>query len=86
MSRLAKILFKVLSGTSDTNISFQEIVPLLEALEFKSRIRGSHHIYTHHAIPEILNLQSHHHQAKPYQVKQIRTIITRYQLGRNLYE
>ncbi len=45
------------------------------------RIRGSHHIFTKEGIEEILNLQPKGRQAKPYQVKQVRSVILKYRLG-----
>ena len=45
-----------------------------------SRINGSHHIYVHANIPELLNIQNVNGQAKPYQVKQLLRLIERYNL------
>jgi hypothetical protein len=50
-------------------------------LGFDERIRGSHHIFTQDGIEEILNLQPKQGKAKAYQVKQVRNIIVKYQLG-----
>jgi len=45
-------------------------------------VKGSHHIFTHEDVVEILNLQPRAGgSAKPYQVKQVRTVITAYGLG-----
>jgi len=38
-------------------------------------VKGSHHIFTHELMPEILNLQPKNSFAKPYQVKQVREIL-----------
>lgn len=81
MSQLEKLLLKVLSGTSDANISFAELCQLLQQLGFDERIRGSHHIFTKEGVEEILNLQPKKAKAKPYQVKQVRAVILRYKLG-----
>jgi hypothetical protein len=81
MSKHEKILEKILRGTSDANISFAELCRLLEHLGFKIRIKGSHHIFFKDGIEEILNLQPRGAQAKPYQVKQVRTLILKYKLG-----
>jgi HicA toxin of bacterial toxin-antitoxin, len=81
MSSLRTILRKLLSGTSDASLRFDEVVRLLKAVGFQERIRGSHHIFTRAGIPEILNLQPRGQQAKPYQVKQVREVIVREQLG-----
>lgn len=81
MSQQDKLLAKILLGTSDANISFSQLCQLLESLGFDERIRGSHHIFTQEGIEEILNLQPKGSQAKAYQVKQVRAVIIKYQLG-----
>ena len=81
MSKLEKILFLVLQGTSDNNIRFRDLKSLILALGFDERIKGSHHIYTKEGIVEILNLQPSGSKSKPYQVKQIRQVILKYKLG-----
>jgi hypothetical protein len=53
---------------------------LLIRLGFEERIKGSHHILTKDGIEEILNIQPKAGKAKPYQVKQVRTVIVTYQL------
>jgi len=81
MGKHAKLLIKVLSGTSDTNIPFEGLCGLLKQLDFDERIRGSHHIFTKDRIEEILNLQPIGNKSKPYQVKQVRNVILKYKLG-----
>ena len=81
MSKHEKLLIKILRGTSDRNIDFEELRNLLIRLEFEERIKGSHHILTKEGIEEILNIQSKSGKAKPYQVKQVRNIIVKYQLS-----
>jgi len=44
------------------------------------RISGSHHIFMHPDVPELINLQDVNSQAKPYQIKQLLQIIERYNL------
>jgi hypothetical protein len=74
-----RILDKVLSGTSDKNIRFQDLRKLLSQYGFSERIRGDHHIFTREDIFEILNLQPlKDGRAKPYQVKQVRNIFLKY--------
>ena len=80
MSKFEKILTKLLRGTSDANISFDELVSLLIKLGFQTRIRGSHHIFHKENVVEIINLQEKSGKAKPYQVKQVRSIILRYKI------
>lgn len=81
MSRLEKILLRVLRGTSDVNIAFADLRYLLQQLGFDERTRGSHHIFTRSDVQEILNLQPRSGQAKPYQVRQVRAVILKYRLG-----
>ena len=55
---------------------------LLLNLGFRERIRGSHHIMTRDGVEEILNIQPKSDgAAKPYQVRQVRSVIVRYKLG-----
>ncbi|MGD2089424.1 MAG: type II toxin-antitoxin system HicA family toxin [Candidatus Aminicenantes bacterium] len=64
-----KLLMKILSNPK--NVKFNELVSLVEAFGCRlSRTRGSHHIFTHQHIDELINLQNVHGQAKPYQVRQ----------------
>ena len=51
---------------------------------FVVRIKGDHFIYTRNDVDEIINIQPKGNKAKPYQVKQVRNIILKYQLGGNL--
>lgn len=83
MSKFEKLLYSVLCGTMDNNISFEDIRSLLNALGFSERIKGGHHIYTKDNIAEIINIQAVGNKAKPYQVKQIRNIILKYRMGGN---
>jgi len=78
----AKLLVKILAGTSDQNIAFAELVSLLRYLGFELRMAGSHHILSNQGVVEILNLQPRRDgTAKPYQVKQVRQVIIRYRLA-----
>ncbi len=81
MSKNTKLINKILSGTSDANISFKDISNLLIALGFEVRIRGSHHLFRHEKYRETINIQRDGSHAKPYQVKQVRNIILRNKLG-----
>ncbi len=74
-----KILQKILN--SPQNVKFDEMIGLIEAVGFRfSRISGSHHIFTHPDINEIVNLQNVNGQAKSYQVRQFLKLIERYAL------
>jgi len=52
----------------------------LTRLGFDDRIRGDHHIFTMPGVEEILNLQPRSGKGKPYQVKQVRAVILKYDL------
>lgn len=81
MSRVTKTLARVLRGSADANIGFEDLCALLRHLGFAERIRGSHHIYTRDGVVEILNLQPKGSKAKAYQVKQVRAVIVGYHLA-----
>lgn len=81
MASADKILDAILRGTSDANIPFGGLRSLLLRLGFQERIKGSHHIFWRDGVAEIINLQPRDSKAKPYQVKQVRTIILKYKLG-----
>lgn len=81
MSKIEKLLWQVLRGTSDSNLSFVALCQLLRHFGFHERIKGSHHIFTREDVEEIINIQSQGSQAKAYQVKQVRGIILKYRIG-----
>jgi hypothetical protein len=64
MTQKEKLLDQVLSGRSDANVGFNDLLSLLRSLDFQERIRGSHHIFTRKGIEEILNLQPQGAKAK----------------------
>jgi hypothetical protein len=65
VTKYDKLLSRILRGTSDANISFEDLRHLLKRLGFAERIRGDHYIFTKEGVEEILNLQPKGHQAKP---------------------
>lgn len=81
MSKWVKLIQKILSGTSDRNFPFDDMVSLLLYFGFEQRIKGSHHIFFRTDIEEIINIQPVGNHAKLYQVKQVRNLILKYQLG-----
>ncbi|AWR87348.1 hypothetical protein Mtai_v1c21160 [Meiothermus taiwanensis WR-220] len=81
MGRFEKLLLKVLRGTADANIDFDDLRQLLLHLGFEERVKGSHHIFRKEGIEDRINLQQDGSKAKPYQVRQVRAVITRYKLG-----
>ena len=86
MSQYEKLLLSILSGTQDRNILFADLRAVLDRLGFQCRIKGDHFIYTKDGVEEIINIQPVGNKAKPYQVKQVRNIILKYQLGGDIYE
>jgi predicted RNA binding protein YcfA (HicA-like mRNA interferase family) len=76
-----KLIAKILTGTSDANIGFDDLCSLSQSLGFEKRVKGSHHIFYKTGIDEILNLQPSGAEAKAYQVKQVRKIIVKYKLS-----
>jgi len=64
-----------------TNVAFADLCNLAEGLGFElRRVSGSHHVFAHPDIPQIINLQSVRGQAKPYQVRQLLRLVERYDL------
>lgn len=80
MPTVDRILVDVMSGTKDKNIRFSDLQKLLDTLGFMCRIKGDHFIYYKDGIDEIINIQPDGNKAKPYQVKQVRGIILKYQM------
>jgi len=81
---VAQTLRRLLSGTSDAAIRFDELCTLLERLGFEKRVKGSHHLFRMAGVEEKINLQRAGNNAKPYQVKQVRAVILKYKLGKVL--
>ncbi len=79
MAKLKKLLAKVLAGSK--NIAFSDFILLVEGFGFRlSRVSGSHHIFVHDDVKELVNLQNVNGQIKPYQVKQFMELVERYAL------
>ncbi len=81
MSKYDKLLFQILRGTSDANVAFNDLRHLLTSMGFEERIRGSHHMFRKAGIFEKINLQHEGSKAKVYQVRQVRAVILKYNLG-----
>ena len=79
MVKKRKLLQKALS--SPKNVRFSEVVTLVEAFGFRlSRVKGSHHIFVHPEVRELINLQNVGGKAKPYQIRQFLRLVERYNL------
>ena len=74
-----KLLQKVLSHSK--NVRFDEMITLVEAFGFRlSRVKGSHHVFVHPQVRELVNLQNVGGKAKPYQIRQFLRLVERYNL------
>lgn len=80
MDKYQKLLEYILLKKGDANVLFSALCHLMNRLGFDERIRGDHHIFTKNGIEEIINLQPKGNKAKPYQVKQVRDLILRYDI------
>jgi hypothetical protein len=74
-----RLLLRLLNRSR--NVAFNDMVNLVEGFGFHlARSRGSHHIFSHPDIPELLNLQELAGQAKPYQIQQFLKLVEKYDL------
>lgn len=81
MTRRDKLIDRILRGSADADIAFDELCTLLTHFGFALRVRGSHHLFSKPGIIEKINLQRDGAKAKPYQVRQVRDVIVKYRLG-----
>ena len=75
---VAKTLRRLLSGTSDAAIRFDDLCSLLESLGFDKRVKSGHHLFRKAGVEERINLQREGNNAKPYPVKLVRAVILKY--------
>ncbi len=80
MGKLEKLFEHILMRRSDANVPFEALCTLLMRLGFDERIKGDHHIFAKDGVEEILNLQPKGGKGKPYQIKQVRDVILKYNL------
>ncbi|MGB3788314.1 MAG: type II toxin-antitoxin system HicA family toxin [Phormidesmis sp.] len=74
MSKKQKLLRQILNNQK--NVSFPDLVSLVKSFGFTlSRVSGSHHIFTHPDIPNLVNIQDVKGKAKPYQVRQFLNLV-----------
>lgn len=57
MNQREKLIDKILSGTSDNNLNFNDLRTLLESFNIKLRIKGDRYIHYKEGIEEIINIQ-----------------------------
>jgi hypothetical protein len=81
MGKYDKLLLQILRGASDANIPFDDLCQLLRRLGFEERVRGSHRLFRKEGVEEKINLQREGSKAKVYQVRQVRTVILKYNLA-----
>ena len=63
------------------NVAFDDMVSLVEGFGFRlARVSGSHHIFVHPDVQELVNIQSVAGEAKPYQIRQFLRLVERYNL------
>jgi predicted RNA binding protein YcfA (HicA-like mRNA interferase family) len=75
-----KLLTRLARGAV-ANVAFSDLRSLAEGLGFElRRVSGSHHVFTHPDIPQLINLQAVRGQAKPYQIRQLLRLVERYDL------
>ncbi len=84
MGRRRKLYARIVDANSDANIPFEQTEHLLIHLGFERRVGGSHRVFAREGIEEIINLQEVGGKCKPYQVKQMRAILKKYNLGKEL--
>jgi predicted RNA binding protein YcfA (HicA-like mRNA interferase family) len=83
VTRRDKLVADVLGGRADANIDFDDLRSLLLSFGFDERTKGSHHLFRKSGVEERINLQRDGRNAKPYQVKQVRAVILKYNLAGN---
>ena len=81
MGKYEKLLDQVLRGSADANVRFDELCNLLRRLGFEERSRGSHHVFVMKGVEELINLQREGSKAKVYQVRQVRSVLSKYKFG-----
>ena len=76
-----KKLLKRLSEGNVRNVAFGDMVTMVEGFGFRLvRSSGSHHIFTHPNVTELVNLQDVKGEAKPYQIRQFLRLVEQYNL------
>jgi len=67
-----------LSSGALKNVSFRDMIDLVEGFGFRQvRVSGSHHLFAHPEVPELINLQEVRGEAKPYQIRQFLRLVER---------
>lgn len=78
--RTRRLLERIRRGEFQ-NVAFSDFTTLVEELGFRlDRVRGSHRVYLHPAVPRPFPLQPDKGKAKPYQIRQLLKILEEYNL------
>lgn len=73
-------LFRIIEN-NPIDVRYLDVCKLAEMVDFKFKGgKGSHRVYGHEGIIEMLNFQNVHGKAKPYQVRQLIKLINKYNL------
>ena len=80
MGRHRRLLQRIRTEAAVANVPFVDLCALLRQLGFAERQRGSHHIFSRSDLRERINLQASGADAKPYQVRQVRALVRKYNL------
>ena len=76
-----RTLLRRISNGAVNNVPFGDFTDLLAGFGFElRRINGSHHIFSHSRIDEMVNVQQVGRQAKPYQMRQVLRLAEKYSL------
>ena len=76
-----RLLARIARGDM-ANVSFSDMRRLVEAFGFElRRTSGSHHVFVHPDIRELITMQDARGQAKPYQIRQFLRLVERYALS-----
>jgi predicted RNA binding protein YcfA (HicA-like mRNA interferase family) len=75
-----RLLRRLLSG-ANRNVSYDDFTGLVEGFGFVLlRHAGSHAIFGHPDVPQLVNVQNVAGEAKPYQIRQFLKLVERYNL------
>ena len=75
-----RLLRRLYSGAFN-NVAFSDFTNLVRGYGFElDRISGSHHIFVHPGIGEIVNIQEVRGEAIPYQIRQFLHLVSHYDI------
>ena len=82
MTKWDRFGHRLLSKSADKDSGFVNLCHYVEipGVEAHPNNDGSHHIFASRGVAEIMNLQPERNSAKAYQVRQVRSIIIKYEL------